>query len=378
MDAETNDVIEVMPGSAAPAETAATPASKATAAAARAAYRLQGRRRPAPLSKVLDVVLRFQTVFSLVAVIVAGIVLCPPNRSGQSVFLTVSNFADIIRSISVYGILAVGMTFVIIAGGIDLSVGALLGFSGIVFATMMVSHGWGLLAAIAFTLFAGAVFGLVQGLLSTSLRIQPFIVTLAGLQVAFGLGQIISSSSPSGRITPEAGVDAPMSFDSLGSKIPGTVVPVSVIVFLVVAAVGILVLNTTRFGQHVFAVGGNARAARLAGINVKAVIIGTFVLCGLTAALGGIVLCGQNDVAGSNQGVGYELTVIASVVIGGTSVMGGTGSVLGTVVGTLLLGVLQNILTLTNVSSYKQPVITGLIIIVAVVLQNLAARRSTT
>ncbi len=377
MDAETRDVTGATPGPAPvgsatprPPQTPVTPGTEGTP-------RPRGW-TPSP-GRAIDLLLRFQTAFGLVAVIIAGIVFVPNNPHGEEMFLTVGNFADIIRSVSVYGILAVGMTFVIIAGGIDLSVGALLGFSGIVFADMMVYHGMGLFAAILVALLVGATFGLVQGLLATSLKIQPFIVTLAGLQVAFGLGQIISNAASStGRITPETGVNAPKAFDVLGSKIAGTQVPFSVMVFLVVAVVGAVVLNTTRFGQHVFAVGGNARAARLAGINVKAVIIGTFVICGFLAALGGIVLCGQNDAAGSNQGVGYELTVIASVVIGGTSVMGGVGSVLGTAAGTLLLGTLQNILTLCQVSSYKQPVITGAIIITAVVLQNLAARRSTT
>jgi ribose transport system permease protein len=332
----------------------------------------QGRGKPTSLRGALYLVLRFQAAFGLVAVVVAGIVFSPTVH-GRNVFLSLGNMADIIRSVSVYGILAVGMTFVIIAGGIDLSVGALLGFSGIVLATTMVHHGWGLLPAIAATLLVGAVFGLVQGALSTALKIQPFIITLAGLQVALGLGEIVSGNE---HIQIVAGRNAPSSFDVLGSKIPGTAVPVSVIIFLIVAAAGALVLNTTRFGQHVFAVGGNARAARLSGINVKAVTIGTFVICGFTAALGGIAQSGQLNVAGSNQGVGFELIVIASVVIGGTSVMGGTGSVLGTVAGTLLLGTLQNILTLNTVDPSKQPVITGFIIVVAVVLQNLAARRA--
>jgi ribose transport system permease protein len=369
VDAETGHAVEVTPRGG-PSDGAAAQAPDG--AAARDAWHPSGADGPDSLRGALDLVLRFQTAFGLVAVLVAGVVFSPTVH-GQLVFLTVGNFADIIRSVSVYGILAVGMTFVIIAGGIDLSVGALLGFSGIVLATAMVSHHWGLLPAIVVTLLVGAAFGLVQGVLSTLLKIQPFIITLAGLQVALGLGEIVSGNE---HVMIVAGRNAPPSFDLLGSKIPGTVVPFAVIIFLVAAAVGALVLNTTRFGQHVFAVGGNARAARLSGINVKAVVIGTFVISGFTAALGGIVQSGQLAVAGSNQGVGFELTVIASVVIGGTSVMGGTGSVLGTVAGTLLLGVLQNILTLNTVDPSKQPVITGVIIVTAVVLQNLAARRA--
>jgi ribose transport system permease protein len=350
MDAKTSDVIETPPGEGGSAKGAVTRGAR-----------------------ILTLILRFQTAFGLVTVVVAGIVFSPTVK-GHNAFLTLVNVTQIVRSVSVYGILAVGMTFVLIAGGIDLSVGAVLGLSGIVLATTLVDQRWGLLSATVVTLLVGALFGLIQGVLTTTLKIQAFIITLAGLQIALGLGQIVSGNR---HIMIVPGRNAPPSFDVLSSKVPGTIVPFSVVIFLLVATVGTLVLNTTRFGQHVFAVGGNQRAAQLSGVNVKAVVIGTFVICGFTAALGGIVQSGQLAVAGSNQGVGFELTVIASVIIGGTSVMGGTGSVLGTVAGTLLLGTLQRIMQLNAVDPNKQPVITGVIIVVAVILQKLAARRTT-
>jgi ribose transport system permease protein len=322
----------------------------------------------------LEMLFRFQSLVGLVAVFVAGSLLSP-IVDGENVFLSADNLVSIIRSVSEYGILAVGMTFVIIGGGIDLSVGALLGLSGILVAVLMVNDGWGALAATVAVLAAGALFGFVQGAISTHLRIQAFIVTLAGLQLALGLGEIISNNKHIAIVSGEGAGFAPPEFEALGGRVFGTVIPFSVVVFLAVAALGALVLNTTRFGRHVFAVGGNARAARLSGINVRAVSIATFVICGFTAALGGIVDAGQFHFAGSNQGGGFELMVIASVVIGGTSLFGGEGTIVGTVAGALLLGALRNILILNDVDSNKQPVITAVIIVGAVALQNLAARR---
>jgi ribose transport system permease protein len=321
----------------------------------------------------LDVLVRFQSLVGLVAVFVAGAALSP-TVDGENIFLSTDNLVSVIRSVSEYGILAIGMTFVIIAGGIDLSVGALLGLSGILVATLMVNNGSGTVMSILVVLVVGVLFGLVQGAVSTFMRIQAFIVTLAGMQLALGLGQIISGNKHIAIVSGQGEGFAPPEFESLGGRVFGTVIPFSVVVFLAVAVVGAVVLNTTRFGRHVFAVGGNARAARLSGINVRAITIATFMICGFTAALGGIVDAGQFHFAGSNQGAGFELIVIASVVIGGTSLFGGEGTVIGTVAGALMLGALRNILVLNNVDSNKQPVITAVIIVAAVALQKLAAK----
>jgi ribose transport system permease protein len=323
---------------------------------------------------ILATVIRFQSLFGLVVVFVAGVAFSP-SVDGSRVFLSTNNLVSIVRGVSEYGILAVGMTFVIIAGGIDLSVGAVLGLSGILVGTLMVNHSWNAPLAIVVVLLAGAALGWIQGMVSTYLRIQAFIVTLAGLQLALGLGQIVSGNKHIAIVSGKGKGFAPASFESLGGRVFGTPLPFSVVVFLSTAVVGALVLNTTRFGRHVFAVGGNAKAARLSGINVRAVTIVTFTICGLTAALGGIVDAGQFHFAGSNQGAGLELLVIASVVIGGTSLSGGEGTVVGTVAGALLLGVLRNILVLNNIDSSKQPIVTALIIVGAVVLQNVGVRR---
>ena len=336
---------------------------------------------PAPKSRTrvtvrwprLSLLVRFQSVLGLVLVLLGGIAFSP-RHNGAILFLTADNLANIVRSVSETGIIAVGMTFVIIAGGIDLSVGAVLGLAGILVARLMVDGGWGAVAAIAAVLVAGLVFGLVQGAVSTTMRIQAFVVTLAGLQLARGLARIISGDKFISIGYGHGPGLAPPSFAVLGDRV-GQVLPVSALVFLAVGAAASVVLNTTRFGRHVFAVGGNERAARLSGINVRRIKIATFAICGLTAALSGILDAGQLNFANPNSGTGYELAAIAAVVIGGTSLFGGEGTVVGTLAGALLLGSLNNILQLNNVNANLQLVVTATIIVAAAALQNLASRR---
>ena len=322
----------------------------------------------------LSVLVRFQSVLGLVLVLLGGIAFSP-RHNGAILFLTADNLANIVRSVSETGIIAVGMTFVIIAGGIDLSVGAVLGLAGILVARLMVDGGWGTVAAIAAVLVAGLVFGLVQGAVSTTMRIQAFVVTLAGLQLARGLARIVSGDKFINISYGHGPGLAPPSFAVLGDRVFGQVLPVSALVFLAVGIMASVVLNTTRFGRHVFAVGGNERAARLSGINVRRIKIATFAICGLTAALSGILDAGQLNFANPNSGTGYELAAIAAVVIGGTSLFGGEGTVVGTLAGALLLGSLNNILQLNNVNANLQLVVTATIIVAAAALQNVASRR---
>jgi ribose transport system permease protein len=329
------------------------------------------RRRRFP---VVDILVRFQSLLGLVLVFLGGLAFSP-RRDGAILFLTADNLANIVRAVSETGIIAVGMTFVIIAGGIDLSVGAVLGLSGVAVATLMVNHGWDSLPAIVAVLIAGLLFGLVQGAVSTAMRIQAFVVTLAGLQVARGLARMVSGDKFININYGHGHGLAPPSFAILGDRLFGDVIPVSAVVFLAVGAVAFVVLNASKFGRHVFAVGGNERAARLSGINVRRVKVIAFGICGLTAALSGVLDAGQLSFANPNSGTGYELVAIASVVIGGTSLFGGEGTVIGTLAGALLLGTLNNILQLNNVNADLQLVVTGLIIVAAATLQNIAARR---
>jgi ribose transport system permease protein len=327
-----------------------------------------------PRRSPLAYLVRFQSLLGLVIVIAAGIAFSP-RRHGHILFLQTDNIANIIRSIAETGILALGMTFVIIAAGIDLSVGAVLGLCSVLTADLLVNEGWGLWGTLPLVLLTGLTFGAVQGFISTKARIQAFIVTLAGLQAARGLS-LIASGNSFVNISYGAGPGkAPAGFAVLGERIGG-VFPVATLVFLLLAAVATFVLNNTRYGRYVFAVGGNEKAARLSGIPVEAVKISVYAITGLMAGVAGIVHAGQFSFGSPNDGTGYELNAIAAVVIGGTDLFGGAGSMVGTIAGAVMLGALANILELNDVSAALQLLATGAIIVLAAALQTFVNRGS--
>src|SRR6202521_392450 len=310
--------------------------------------------RPARRSRLdpLDVAVRFQSVIGLVLVAIGGIIFSP-RRHGTILFLAPDNIANIVRAVSETGIIAVGMTFVIITAGIDLSIGALLSLSSVLTATIMTTAGWGLIPTVLFVVACGALFGASQGLISTRFRLEPFIVTLAGLQVARGLALVISKNQYINISYGDGPGLAPPVFAILGDRLFNNIVPVATLVFVVVAAIAIFVLNFTRFGRYVFAVGGNERAARLSGVPVNLVKISVYAITGLVSAIAGIVHAGQFNFGSANDGTGYELTAIAAVVIGGTSLFGGAGSLVGTVAGAVMLGALANVLQLNNINAAR-------------------------
>ncbi len=320
------------------------------------------------------VAVRFQSVIGLILVAIGGVIFSP-RRHGFILFLAPDNIANIVRAISETGIIAVGMTFVIITAGIDLSVGALLSLSSVLTATIMTTWGWGLVPTLLFVMICGALFGSAQGVISTRFRLEPFIVTLAGLQVARGLALVISNNQYINISYGDGPGLAPPSFSVLGDRLFENTVPVATLVFLVVAIVATFVLNFTRFGRYVFAVGGNERAARLSGVPVTLVKISVYAITGLVSAIAGIVHAGQFNFGSANDGTGYELTAIAAVVIGGTSLFGGSGSMIGTIAGAVMLGALANVLQLNNINAALQLLATGAIIVVAAVLQSLVRRR---
>ncbi len=327
---------------------------------------------PRPRRHPLAYLVRFQSLLGLVLVIVAGIAFSP-RRHGHILFLEPDNIANIIRSISETGILALGMTFVIIAAGIDLSVGAVLGLCSVLTADLLVNEGWGLWSTLPLVLVTGLVFGAVQGAISTKFRIQAFIVTLAGLQAARGLSLIASNNSFI-NINYGAGPgSAPPAFAVLGERIGG-VFPVATLVFVALAVVATFVLNNTRYGRYVFAVGGNEKAARLSGIPVEGIKVSVYAITGLASAVAGIVHAGQFSFGSPNDGTGYELNAIAAVVIGGTDLFGGAGSMVGTIAGAVMLGALANILELNDVSAAMQLLATGAIIVLAAALQTYVGR----
>jgi ribose transport system permease protein len=329
-----------------------------------------GARLPRGRAQWVEFLFRFQSLFGLLVVFIAAIVFSPA-RNGEILFLTTENLANIVRSVSEIGIIAVGMTFVILIGGIDLSVGALVGLAASGIAVLMMERDYPVLPAVAVILAIGTAFGAVQGLISTKLAIQSFIVTLAGLQVARGLARIWSE----GEGVPLAYGDgpglAPESFSVLNERFLGGLLPVPAMIFIAVGVVAIFVLRRTTFSRHVYAIGGNERAARLSGVPVARVKVAVFAISGFLAALAGIIHAGQLNQGSPNDGAGYELDAIAAVVIGGTSLMGGRGTVAGTLAGALLLGILNNILALNNVDANVQLLIKGIVIVAAAALLSL-------
>jgi len=307
------------------------------------------------------------------------IVLCVIFALLEPAFLSTRNIFNVIRQVSIYGMLAIGMTFVILTGGIDLSIGSVLALAGLVCASVEKgsrgllgagageAHGYGLPAAVAAAIAVGLIAGTSQGLAVSRMKVPPFIVTLGGMSVFRGLALVFSGGQPISAFR------APYKFWGQGMIGP---VPVPVILFLVFAIIAYIVLRYTRYGRHIYAVGGNQEAARLSGLNVGALILSVYMIMGFFAGLSGFVLSSRLNSAEQVAGVGYELQVIAGVVIGGTSLtMGGEGGVFGTVVGILLMGVLSNGLTLMNVSPYYQQIIVGLIIVFAVYFDQVVKQR---
>jgi inositol transport system permease protein len=295
-------------------------------------------------------------------------------------FLQPLNLFNVMRQISITGLIAIGMTFVILTAGIDLSVGSLLALAGLVAAAVakgglanrftvgavQEATGGGWFLAMLAALVVGLLGGLIQGTAITRLKVPPFVVTLGGLSAFRGAALLFAGGGP------VSGFDEAYRWWGQG-KIGA--VPVPVIVFLLFALLAHVVLRYTRYGRHVYAVGGNPEAARLSGLDVRRITLSVYVIIGFFAGLAGFVLSARLNSAEAVAGIGYELTVIASVVIGGTSLFGGVGSVFGTVIGSILIGVLINGLVLMNVSSYIQQIIIGVIIVFAVAFDQFAKSR---
>lgn len=312
---------------------------------------------------------RLQSVLALLVMVVALSVLTDS-------FLTVDNARNILRQISVNLCLSTGLTLVILTGGIDLSVGAVLALSGAI-AAWLLKHGLALpwlglhldvtiAGAVWSALITGAICGLANGLSITRLLLPPFVATLAMLSIARGATLLSTGGFP---IT---GLGSTFGFIGTGMFLG---IPMPVWIATVIVIFSIVLTQRTPFGRYVFAVGGSERAARLAGLPVERIKLLVYVTAGALSGLAGLMVVARLDSAQPNAGVGYELDAIAAVVIGGTSLSGGRGSVAGTVLGCLIIGVLNNGLTLLNVSPFWQQVIKGLVIIAAVAIDRAAARR---
>jgi ribose/xylose/arabinose/galactoside ABC-type transport system permease subunit len=284
----------------------------------------------------------------------------------KSTFGTYQNIVNVVQQNSVIGIIACGMTFAIILGGFDLSVGSVTALSSVVGATLMIEAGaFGIPLGIAGAFACCLVVGAINGWLISYLGVNPFVATLGTMTVVRGLIYVATNASP------RFGV--PYVFTNLGlGYFLG--IPIPGIIFFVVALSLGFVLHRTRFGHYVYAVGGNAVATAQMGVNARQVRFAVYVLVSACAALSGIILIGQTASATPQAALGYELTAIAAVIVGGASLGGGRGRMGGTIVGVFLLGVVANALNLFGVSPFWQPVATGLILIIAVALDAFSKR----
>lgn len=280
-------------------------------------------------------------------------------------FMTFTNIMNVLRQVSIIGILAIGMTFIILTAGIDLSIGSLMAVSAVI-AASIVSFDPGLtVLAVAAGMLAGGFLSGVSGAMTAKLNVAPFVATLAMMTIARGIALLYTNGRP---IT----IDSD-SFKYLGQGYVGPI-PVPVIIFIVITVIMGIILYKTKFGRYVYAIGGNEQATLISGIRVARVKIWVYVINGLLAGLAGVLLASRISSGQPNSGLGYELDAIAAVVIGGTSLFGGRGTLMGTVVGVLIIGVINNGLNLLDVSSYWQQIVKGLIIAGAVILDQRAKK----
>ena len=300
-------------------------------------------------------------------------VITPPSYRWPT-FLLADNLRNVANQIAVIAIIAIGMTMVIITAGIDLSVGSLIALAAVVTAWLI--GAWGGTSASGTGMFAAGLVamalcgltGAFSGLMITRFKVPPFIATLAIMQVAAGIAYIISQGKPIYQL--------PDSFIGLGRGAdPLLKIPYAVILMLVLYWAAHFLMTRTTLGRYIYAVGGNSEAARLAGIRINGVLFFVYTLCGVLAGLGGVVMASQLKSGAPTYGLTYELYVIAAVVVGGTSLSGGEGRILGTLIGAFIIAVIQNGMNLTNVETYTQKVVLGLVILVAVLLDRIKQRR---
>ncbi|MGY3572794.1 ribose ABC transporter permease [Vibrio paucivorans] len=279
-------------------------------------------------------------------------------------FFTVDNILNILRQTSVNAIIAVGMTLVILTAGIDLSVGSVLALCG-AFAATIIGMEVPVMIAVPTSLVAGAALGAISGIIIAKGKVQAFIATLVTMTLLRGVTMVYTD----GRPISTGFTDTADAFAWFGTGY-ALGIPVPVWMMVIVFAAAWYLLNHTRFGRYVYALGGNESAARLSGINVDRVKMGVYAICGMLAALAGIIITSRLSSAQPTAGMGYELDAIAAVVLGGTSLMGGKGRIMGTLIGALIIGFLNNALNLLDVSSYYQMIAKAVVILLAVLVDN--------
>ena len=285
---------------------------------------------------------------------------------GSEYFLTGSNVVNVLRQSAVTGISAVGLTYVMLTGGIDLSIGAVIGLTAVTAASCMAKLGLSPILACIIALALGALIGLINGILVNYVEIPALIATLGVMTSVRGLCYILTGGLPV--------YGFPASFDILGKGYVG-VIPVPVIIMAVVLVLGWYVLNRTRYGRYLYAIGGSREAARLSGINVDKMVVATYMIAGLLSSLAGLVELSRLSSGQPSAGDGFEMNVITAVVLGGISVNGGEGKFFGVVVGIFIMSVLANGLVMMNVYEFYQQLIRGIVLIFAVGFDHLSKRK---
>ena len=280
-------------------------------------------------------------------------------------FISFGNITNLLRSTSIIGVVSIGMTFVIISGGIDLSVGSVLALSSVIAARLMVA-GVPIFLSITISLATGALAGLIMGIIIYEARVPPFIVTLAGLSVFRGIAMLLTGAKKI--------VGLPESFANFAIfRFFG--IPAMAIVWLLLIAIGIIITRFTVFGRNIYAIGSNQEAARLSGINIRAAIYKVYALGGFTSAVAGILMTARLAGGSPSAGGGYELDAIAATVLGGTSLTGGIGGVFGTFFGTMIIATISNGGNIMGINPFVLEIIIGILIVLAVVFDHLQKRR---
>ena len=299
-----------------------------------------------------------QKLGPFVALLIISVALSIVSRD----FLTLDNLLNVMRQASINALIAFGMTLVILLGGIDLSAGSVLALSSVIIATLL-SAGTPAIVATLAGLVAGGLMGFANGLVISKGKVAPFIATLGSMTVLRGLALVVSNGSPISSFNSDF-------FSLLGGGYVARLVPIPVVLMLVMFGVFWVLLRKTVFGRHIYATGGNAESAKLSGVKVDRIQLWVYTIAGVMSALAGVVLTSRLNSAQPTAGTGYELDAIAAVVLGGTSLTGGRGWIFGTLVGALLIGVLNNGLNLLDVSSFYQQVIKGIVILLAVLIDR--------
>ncbi|MEN3189077.1 MAG: ABC transporter permease [Atribacterota bacterium] len=320
---------------------------------------------PVQSEERVPVAQRFFIFWDKVGILLAFLVVCVIFGVLNPVFFNPLNVLNVIRQVSIIGVIAVGMTFVILLGGIDLSVGSVVAFAGIMAAGFQVKWGGNLFLSVVIPLLIGGGIGFMNGFVSTKGRLHPFIVTLGSMSIFRGATLLVAQGKPISGMSP--------AFRFIGAGMVGPI-PFPVVLFLGCVIIAGIVLKRTVFGRYIYAIGGNEEAALLSGIMVERYKISAFTILGFLSGLSALILTSRLNSGELVAGQGYELDVIASVIIGGTSLMGGEGGVYGTLIGALLIGVVSNGLNLLGVQPYWQMIVKGFIVILAVLLDKLKRR----